>query len=125
MRKKVAKNFYLDEFACKCGRPECDAVPPTPELIRLTQAIRDELGTPFSPTSACRCPLWNAKVGGAKKSKHVTGEAVDIPAYGGDMRFLIIEAAIKHGAKGIGIGKTFVHVDTRKNPIAWGYGQAD
>lgn len=58
---------------------------PTPFVVenlrRLATAVlepvRAAFGVPFSPSSGYRCPALNAAVGGAARSQHLTGEAVD------------------------------------------------
>ena len=71
--------------------------------------------------------MWerNAAVGGARYSKHLEGGAVDISlkGYSDEEKAALLEAAIAHGAKGIGLypGGTSLHIDTRDTPATWGY----
>lgn len=59
---------------------------PTPEAIKnLTQLVekvldpvREQFGAPIIVTSGYRSPQLNQKVGGAKKSYHMQGRAVDL-----------------------------------------------
>ncbi len=44
----------------------------------ILEPIRKWYGKPFSPRSWYRGPELNEAIGGAKKSQHMTGEAVDI-----------------------------------------------
>ena len=46
--------------------------------IHILEPIRQWYGKPFSPNSWYRGPELNKAIGGAKKSQHMTGEAVDI-----------------------------------------------
>lgn len=50
-------------------------------LIRLAhgvlEPVRAQFGVPFSPTSGYRCPPLNRAIGGAARSQHINGEAVD------------------------------------------------
>ena len=78
----LTTNFQVKEFACKDGS---DPVFIHPNLPRWCQAARDKFGYPFSPTSAYRTATHNKKpdVGGASRSYHIYGMAVDIPAKDG------------------------------------------
>ena len=69
------KNFKVSEFACKCG---CGHNPIDQRVINMCQTIRDALGVPVRVNSGCRCEKHNAKVGGVKGSKHITGKAADL-----------------------------------------------
>lgn len=44
----------------------------------ILEPIREWHGKPFTPNSWYRGPVLNAAIGGAKKSQHMTGKAVDI-----------------------------------------------
>lgn len=69
------KNFKVSEFTCKCG---CGHNPIDQRVINMCQAIRDLVGVPVHVNSGCRCEKHNAKVGGVKNSKHITGKAADL-----------------------------------------------
>ena len=79
--KYLAKNFRVKEFACKDGS---DPVFIHRMIPIWCQQIRDKFGYPFRPNSAYRTVSHNAKkdVGGAARSYHLYGLAVDIPAKG-------------------------------------------
>ena len=64
-----------------------------------------------------RCIPHNTEVGGAKHSKHLAGIAVDISTWGMTSEFLyhFMSGAVNGGFTGIGVGKNFVHIDTRKD----------
>lgn len=92
-------------------------------LDRL-QAMRDLLGRPLTVTSASRCPLHNARVGGAPLSQHratmlLPSTAFDI-VIGALPRGLLVEAAEAAGFGGIGMTyRSFVHVDDRGRRARW------
>jgi hypothetical protein len=46
----------------------------------LLDQIREEYKHPIKVTSGARCQAHNQKIGGAPKSAHVSGEAVDLVA---------------------------------------------
>jgi hypothetical protein len=66
--------FSIKERSCRCG---C-GLDLTPDFLILLNKIREEYGKPINLTCGARCPKHNAKVGGAKKSSHLEGRAVDI-----------------------------------------------
>jgi uncharacterized protein YcbK (DUF882 family) len=75
-------------------------------------------GRPLRIVSGYRDPAHNARVGGAPASRHLHGDAADLP-YG----YATIEQAVQAGFRGIGTrGRYAVHVDMRPGPPArWRY----
>lgn len=73
----VAPNFQVKEFACSDGS---DVVVIHPFIPHICQLVRNKFNMPFSPNSAYRTVTHNKSVGGANKSNHIYGRAVDIPA---------------------------------------------
>jgi len=81
-------------------------------------------GVPFVINSGYRCPSHNASVGGKPTSAHLAGKAVDISSMGSLSRFKIISSSIQAGFSRIGIGRTFVHIDsddTKPSSVIWDY----
>lgn len=66
--------FSVKEVSCRCG---CGATIKLEMLDKLND-IRKLYGKPISLTCGARCPTHNAKIGGAKNSAHISGEAVDM-----------------------------------------------
>lgn len=122
---QVTKNFNLNEFNSKCGRPMPENIKKNIiELIHNLQVIRDEVKVPISITSGYRSPEHNAKVKGAKDSQHVKGTAVDFKVKGLKPKevALIVERLIKEGKikqGGIGIYPSWVHYDIRGIKARW------
>ena len=53
---------------------------------------------------------------------HTQGIAADIVVSGGVQRRVLVEKALELGFNGIGVAKTFVHVDIRTTtPVIWTY----
>lgn len=73
----VAPNFQVKEFACSDGS---DVVVIHPFIPHICQLVRNKFNMPFVPNSAYRTVTHNKAVGGANKSNHTYGRAVDIPA---------------------------------------------
>ena len=106
---KISRFFTDDEIACKCG---CGFKTIDPEVLAIADAAREFVGQPITPSSGCRCPEHNKKVGGAPNSYHVRGMAIDLPVKNPKELFEYLDSKYK-GQYGIGLYKTFVHVDCR------------
>lgn len=110
--EQLSKNFKRSEFTCHCG---CEDDRVRPELIEALQELRNLVNAPIIVTSGFRCIEHNKACGGAKNSQHVYGRAADIHVSGMSQSTLASLAekipAFKNG--GIGIYKTWVHVDVR------------
>lgn len=76
------KWFCLNEFKCRC----CKALPADAWMyvehlvINVLDPVRGLFGKPIKVNSGYRCEDHNKKVGGAKNSQHLTGQAADICA---------------------------------------------
>jgi hypothetical protein len=69
-----SKSYFSDaEWACKCSCGE----QPQQAIKKLANKVRHEWGKPLCITSGKRCAAHNKKIGGAAKSAHVAGLAVD------------------------------------------------
>lgn len=104
------RNFAPDEpnLACPCcGEFFLDEV----AMDRL-QHVRDLLGRPIKINSGHRCPIHNARVGGAPMSRHKLEIAFDISLAGQDPRALF-DACREAGFSTFGFYGTFLHTDTR------------
>ena len=88
-------------------------------LAREFERVRIQVGQPIVIGSAYRTPTYNKKIGGAPKSQHVEGRALDLyPPKGMTVEALysVVHAIAKDDASAIcGLGKypTFVHMDVR------------
>jgi len=78
---------------------------------------------PVRITSGYRCPEHNASVGGAGKSQHTIGTAVDIAISGlniGRMYELALQVP-EFASGGIGVYHDgHIHLDVRGEPARWG-----
>jgi uncharacterized protein YcbK (DUF882 family) len=105
-----------DEMACRCGcgfgRQRADV---SPVLLDALESLRALAGDkPLHVNSGCRCPCYNASVGGAPHSYHIRGEAADIAH---DSPGWLAEIARSGaGFSGVIIYPWGVHVDVRKGP---------
>lgn len=108
-------NFKVREFACKDGtsRTKVDR-----DLLKLLQQIREHFGQPLVINSGFRTAAYNSKVGGAKASYHLSGQAADI-RISGIAPIKIAAYAESLGVQGIGLYASFTHVDTRNRKYYW------
>lgn len=111
--------FTIEEFACQ----ETGENGIKEEFVTALDALRYECGFPFVITSGYRSPNHSLEI---KKTngggQHTTGCAADIAVSGGAQRFSIVSNALKLGFSGIGVAKTFIHVDIRQTtPVIWTY----
>ncbi len=114
---KLSEHFTVREFACRDGT---DAVPVSEELVRLLQAIRDHFGRAVIINSAYRTAAYNAKVGGAVRSQHLLGTAADITLAGvTPLEVAQYAEFLQPEAGGIGVYRTFTHVDVRASRSRW------
>ena len=126
MSKQLTKNFSSDEFDCKClAKGEaCSAPSMNLGFVSKLQLIRDSLGGPILVNSGLRCKSYNRDViGGATRSKHLTGNAADIHVLTEYRRFLILTIAIKAGMTGIGIYGRHMHLDDGHDKLTIWFGK--
>lgn len=110
--------FTWSEFDCKhTGRNEMN-----PVFIHKLDDLRERCGFPFRVTSGYRDRTHPVEAKKARPGNHSKGIAADIAVQDGWERFRIVREAIELGFTGIGVAKTFVHVDTRDGlPVMWVY----
>jgi uncharacterized protein YcbK (DUF882 family) len=101
--------FKPSELACRC----CGDIWFDRDALLMLDKARRMAGIPFVITSACRCEVRNAEVGGAQNSAHLRGYAVDIRTRNSWERFRIKRALYAVGFKRIGTNyaRGFVHAD--------------
>ena len=120
------KYFTVDELKCQhCGDHKMDN-----DFMMKIEALRHELGFPFTVTSAYRCPDHPIEARKASPGAHASGRALDI-ACQGDKAHRILEGAMKFGMTGIGVNQKgssrFIHLDDLKSekgrprPWVWSY----
>ncbi len=121
-------HFKLSEFRSKDGE-DC------PErfrgnlqtLMENLEVLRAEVGAPITVVSGYRSPSHNKKIGGAKKSRHMCGQAADIRVKGMDPSevFQKIEeliAAKRMLQGGLSAYSSFTHYDVRGFEARWSGG---
>ena len=110
--------FKLSDFDCQeTGKNEMNE----DFLIKLDD-LRHECGFPFIITSGYRDKTHSIEARKTKAGTHAKGIASDIRINNGNEAYAIIKHAQSMGFNGIGVAKTFIHVDTRDTtPVVWCY----
>ena len=121
----LAPNFQYREFFS--GSKSGVKIEPPPEYFESIQyialqlqKIRDMLGKPIIITSGWRSVEHNKAIGGAKNSQHLYGKAADCHFLReGLVLPRVADMAERVGFRGIGIYRTFLHLDVRDKPARW------
>lgn len=115
--KNISANFKVREFACSDGS---DPIFIDSELVAILQKIRAHFGKPVKITSAYRTPGRNKAVGGQAYSQHLYGRAADIKVSGvSPSKVAAYAETLLKNRGGIGIYRTFTHIDTRPTKARW------
>jgi uncharacterized protein YcbK (DUF882 family) len=120
---KLSPHFAWAEFECHDGTDV--PVEVEPAVFRLAtsllEPIRLHAGCPLTVISGYRTPEYNKRIGGAKQSRHVTGEAADIRGTrntsADELHRLILQLHASGRLPdlgGLGLYRTWVHVDLKR-----------
>ena len=115
------KYFHESEFRCR----ETGENDMKPEFIHMLDELRERCGFPFTITSGFRSVHHTAERNkpAGKKGTHTQGIACDIAVSNGVERMKIVKEALALQFPGVGVAKSFVHVDMRTTtPVMWTYG---
>lgn len=112
------KYFTLDEFRCQqTGENKIDET-----FVALLDDLRSRCGFPFVITSGYRSPFHTIEASKNVPGMHTKGIAADIAMNDSRNRYVLVQQALSMGFSGIGIGRDFVHLDTRDTPtVMWTY----
>ncbi len=122
---QITPNFRLTDFT-----PTCKVAIPVEyrknihKLAESLEIIQKTIGKKVKIVSGYRSYKCNTRVGGAKKSQHMVGKAIDIRVKGMSTRRLkwVIEKLIKKGKipqGGVGLYRWHVHYDIRGTKARW------
>ena len=113
----LSPHFKVREFACSDGT---DTVFVSPALVEVLEKVRVHFGKPVHINSGYRTETKNKSVGGAAYSQHKYGLAADIHIDGVTPKQIAsyVETLLPNTG-GIGIYKTFTHIDVRKVRSRW------
>jgi uncharacterized protein YcbK (DUF882 family) len=120
---QLTTNFKLSEFL-QAATPTQEQLRNLHELAANLQVLRARLNAPIRINRGLSTPAENEAAGGAKNSKHLTGEAADIAVTGhtpAQVKAVIEEliAAGKMSEGGLSAYATHVHYDIRKTKTRW------
>ena len=91
-------------------------------FLFMLDELRERCGFPFKITSGYRSVNHTAERNKKKGGTHTQGIAADIAVSNGQQRMIIVKKALEMGFGGIGVAKSFVHVDMRSTtPVMWTY----
>ena len=110
--------FTKEEFACsETGENEIWDV-----FIQRLDVLREACGFPFAITSGYRSVNHSIEAKKQVPGTHTRGIAADIAVANGKQRRIIVEKALEQKFYGIGVAKSFIHVDIREtDPVIWTY----
>jgi uncharacterized protein YcbK (DUF882 family) len=94
------------------------------QFMELLDHARAIAGIPFKINSAYRSIEINKKAGGKINSAHLVGKAADISCTDSRSRHIILSSLLDAGFNRIGIGATFIHVDSsnsKDSNVIWTY----
>lgn len=101
------------------GGPDIDNV--QPQMLGLFRQLQNAFGQSIPIASGYRDPGRNARAGGASKSRHMHGDALDLDVskLSKEERVNLIRLASSMGFQGIGVYNNSIHLDLG-NRRAWG-----
>jgi len=91
------------------------------ETVKVADAARDLLGRPLRVNSAYRSPAYNKAIKGSTNSQHLYFRALDLGTTAPKTLAKALNELRSQGVfkGGIGVYKTFVHLDTRGTNANW------
>ncbi len=90
-------------------------------LVKVLYQLELLTGEKIHINSAYRTRSRNLDVGGAEKSMHMAGKAVDIRCLDEEYRYSLIKGAMQLGIDRIGIHPRFIHLDIGDGERVWIY----
>ena len=115
--KQITPHFKVREFRCYDGS---DTIFVSQELVEVLEKIRVHFGKAVNINSGYRTETHNKKNGGAAYSQHKYGLAADISIRGVTPKQIAAYAeTLLPGTGGIGIYRSFTHIDVRATRSRW------
>lgn len=91
-------------------------------FVHRLDELRERVGFPMIVTSGYRDATHPAEARKSQPGTHNQGIAADIKVSNSFERMNLVHEALKLGFNGIGIAKTFIHIDDRQTaPVMWTY----
>lgn len=122
---QLSRHFKLSELIASetALKMSIDNTPDIEHIVSLSnlvantlQPLRNALNIPIQVTSGYRSPALNAAVGGAARSQHLTGEAVDI-TINNDITLLVsalLKAGIPFDQCIVYVSRRFMHISYKR-----------
>jgi hypothetical protein len=125
-----ATNFTAEEFffrGASDAKLQLNTDPPAalwPNMettAKVLQEARNRLGKPIRITSAYRDAAYNRKIGGVPNSTHVQFNALDLVTDKPAALYLLLLDLRREGLfkGGLGLYRSFVHLDSRGHNATW------
>lgn len=117
---RLSEHYIASDFDCHCKHPECTITLVDEDLVLGLDFMCDHLGDRVVIISGHRCKHHQAELKetgfptAKGTSTHELGEAADGKT-GLHTGAQLEEAARKAGFKAVGVGRDWVHVDTRRD----------
>lgn len=123
-KPETTPNFSEEEFRCKCGK--CGgALFMRQDFMEALQQIRSDFNRPMVVNSGYRCRQHPEELRKSSPGAHAQGRAADIAVSTAGDRFLLARIGMVYGMTGIGVAKTFIHLDNGHEnagrPAIWSY----
>ena len=114
----ISEHFTRDRLACKCG---CGQDTVDVELIKVLEDLRRRFKQPVYVSSGNRCLAYNRTLPDSRDtSQHIKSKATDIWVSSVPPRIVYNYLTMKYPNKyGIGLYRSFVHIDVRKVKARW------
>lgn len=110
--------FKTEEFNCQ----ETGNNLMSPIFLDRLDELRERCGFPFMITSGYRDPTHSIEAAKPKPGTHAQGIAADIRVVDSVQRHILLTNALLLGFSGVGVDKSFIHVDIRDTrPVIWVY----
>jgi lysozyme len=125
VRHFAAKEFFYrgasDEKLNLNTDPPAELWPNMERTAKVLDEARKRLGASIRITSAYRSPAYNKRIGGVSNSTHVRFNATDLVTDSPAKLYLVLLDLRREGLfkGGLGLYRSFVHVDTRGVNATW------
>lgn len=115
----VSEFKYFDRSDFDCQETGENRIPD--RFIHRLDELRERCGFPLVVTSGYRSPQHSIEAAKDEPGEH-TRAAADLAVNGGWQRYRLVREAMDMGFTGIGIAKTFIHLDDRiQTSVMWSY----
>ena len=125
---QITKNFNAKELFSK-SFPAPSEHFLSDQVVNAAQFIRDYVNSPVKINSSYRTVVHNSSIGGAKRSQHLKGTALDLSFSNENILLQLHQSILKKdaflnqligtGINGVGLYDRFIHIDSRPGPFTF------